>query len=292
MKIATHNGFFHADDVFAIAVLRLAGISDKVVRTRDPEILAASDMRIDVGRAYNSETGDFDHHQDEGAGHRANGLPYASFGMVWKEYGAKLCGSQEAADYIDRRLIQVLDAEDNGHSALESSIEGIVPPLVSRSLMLYNPTWEDKPTMGDYDVAFERAVEVATDLLKQEVRSAQAYAHAAEIVRKALVSTSGPLLELEGELPWREVVVTEAPNILFIVGPRVEGTWSVLAVPKRLGNYKNRKDLPAAWAGKVDAELQKATGVSDAVFCHKSRFLAVAKTRAGALKLAELALNS
>jgi len=36
--------------------------------------------------------------------------------------------------------------------------------------------------------------------------------------------------------------------------------------------------------------LAKVTGVPDATFCHNGRFLAVAKSKEGALKLAEIAL--
>ncbi len=43
--------------------------------------------------------------------------------------------------------------------------------------------------------------------------------------------------------------------------------------------------------GLRDEELQKITGVEDAVFCHKGLFLAVSKSKEGAVKLAELALS-
>ena len=49
-------------------------------------------------------------------------------------------------------------------------------------------------------------------------------------------------------------------------------------------------DLPESWAGKKDEELQQASGVSDAIFCHRGRFMAVAKTYEGVLKMAEIAL--
>jgi len=41
-----------------------------------------------------------------------------------------------------------------------------------------------------------------------------------------------------------------------------------------------------------DEELQKVSGVSDAVFCHRALFMVVAKSRAGAIQLAELALEN
>ena len=52
------------------------------------------------------------------------------------------------------------------------------------------------------------------------------------------------------------------------------------------------KDLPESWAGLRDQELINATGVSDAVFVHRNRFMAVAKNKQGAVRLAELALRS
>jgi len=93
MKVATHPGNFHADDVFAVAVLQLVHGELEIVRTRDPELQAAADVRIDVGGRHDPATGDFDHHQNGGAGERANGIRYASFGLVWREHGEALAGS-------------------------------------------------------------------------------------------------------------------------------------------------------------------------------------------------------
>ena len=97
LRVATHSGSFHADEVFALATLRLHFGVIGIIRTRDPEELAACDLRIDVGRKYDPESGDFDHHQGD-AGERANGIRYASFGLVWKSFGAQVCGSEAIAD--------------------------------------------------------------------------------------------------------------------------------------------------------------------------------------------------
>src|SRR3712207_1683731 len=97
LKVATHPGNFHADDVFAVAVLSLAEGPLEIVRTRDAEALDAADARVDVGGKSDPETGDYDHHQRGGAGERPNGIRYASFGLVWKQYGTSLAGSPEAA---------------------------------------------------------------------------------------------------------------------------------------------------------------------------------------------------
>ena len=72
--VATHPGNFHADDVFAVAVLGLVQGPLEIVRTRDESVLAAADFRVDIGSRSDPATGDFDHHQRGGAGERANGI--------------------------------------------------------------------------------------------------------------------------------------------------------------------------------------------------------------------------
>ena len=65
MKIATHNGKFHADEVFAVSLLRrLDRFKDaEIIRTRDAEILKTADVVVDVGGQYDPLTHRYDHHQ-------------------------------------------------------------------------------------------------------------------------------------------------------------------------------------------------------------------------------------
>jgi uncharacterized UPF0160 family protein len=74
MRVATHDGSFHADEVFAIAALQLLGEPVEVVRTRDRGSQAAADLRVDVGFRHDPEAGDFDHHQRDFDGVRPNGV--------------------------------------------------------------------------------------------------------------------------------------------------------------------------------------------------------------------------
>jgi uncharacterized UPF0160 family protein len=83
--------------------------------------------------------------------------------------------------------------------------------------------------------------------------------------------------------------VPEAPDALFVIYPKRQG-FGLEAVPRELGAFENRRDLPAAWGGLEGAELIAVTGVPDALFCHGKRFLAVATSQAGIERLAELAL--
>jgi uncharacterized UPF0160 family protein len=51
-------------------------------------------------------------------------------------------------------------------------------------------------------------------------------------------------------------------------------------------------DFPESWGGKKGEELAKETGICDAIFCHNLRFIAVAKSKQGAIKLAKKAVSS
>jgi len=64
----------------------------------------------------------------------------------------------------------------------------------------------------------------------------------------------------------------------------------VQCVPPEVGSFEQRKPLPEEWAGKRDADLQRVTSVSSAIFCHPGRFIAGAKYRDDALDLARQAV--
>jgi uncharacterized UPF0160 family protein len=130
VTIVAHNGQFHADDVFAVATLSiLIGDSKKIkiIRTRDEAVIQKADYVVDVGGVYDPEKNRFDHHQKGGAGKRDNGIPYASFGLVWKKFGAQVAGSKRLAEIIDERLAAPIDAIDNGVSISKEIFEGIGP---------------------------------------------------------------------------------------------------------------------------------------------------------------------
>ena len=291
MKVATHSGSFHADDVFAIAALSLLGEPIEVVRTRDAGAIAASDVRIDVGFADDPATGDFDHHQRGGAGERPNGVRYASFGLVWRAHGARLCGGDAAvADRVDRSLVQAVDANDTGQAVVAPVLDGVRPMTVSGVIGALNPTWEEELTPDEERARFDEAIALAARVLEREIASATAQQRAVRLVSDAIAGAADPrLIALDRDVPWKEVVVTTAPDALFVMYPKRQG-WGLEAVPHALGSFDNRRDLPAAWAGLDGPELARLTGVEDALFCHGKRFLVVARSREGIEALAEQAL--
>jgi uncharacterized UPF0160 family protein len=291
MQVATHPGNFHADDVFAVAVLGLVSATPlTVVRTRDEALHAAADVRVDVGGRSDPASGDFDHHQKGGAGERDNGVRYASFGLVWRAYGEQLAGRADAALSTDERPVQGVAANDTGQTISESLIGSIRPMTVSGMIAAMNAPWDASLSPEEEDARFHEAVAVATKIIENELAGSAAFWRAHQLVHDAIGRADDPrIIELDRNMPWREAVVTTAPEALFVLYPKTDG-WGLQAVPEALGGFVNRHDLPAAWAGLSGDALVAASGVEGAVFCHAARFYASAQTRDGITAMARLAI--
>ena len=291
MKIVTHDSRFHTDDVFAVAALLLVVGEVEIIRSRDPEVQATADYLVDTGMEYNPSLKHFDHHQVEGAGERENGIPYASFGLVWKEYGEKLSGGTREADLIDRTLVQAIDAHDNGVAISEYKFGGVREYTIGD---FFNSFIKSRD-QDSFNRVFTEVVDVAKELLLREIANAkQSVINENKILSIYNTTQDKRIIVLSGELTeWREVLA-KTPEALYGIHPRPDGKWSLGTVPDFTKPFYGaiRKPLPMEWAGKKDEELQKITGVSDALFAHRKLFMAAAKSKEGALKLAKLALNA
>lgn len=278
--IATHDGVFHADDVFGGAIVRLEFPDQAIVRTRKPEELAAAAFCFDVGY------GDYDHHQKGGNGARPNGVPYASAGLLWRDYGARICGSKEIAAEVDRQLIQSVDAHDNGFQ-IAAPTGSALQCTVSHVISNFNPSWDEEQ---GYDSRYFEAVSFAAQILDRAIVRAKGVVLAKEVVGQAVADAIDPrIVVLPYFVPWQEALVEASVDALLCVYPTA-GSWRVQVVPVVPGQPGARLPLPESWAGLDGDALIALTGVSDATFAHRQRFIAGAQSRNGALALAHLAL--
>ncbi len=290
-KVAVHSGKFHADDVFAVAILSLYLKKPiKIIRTRDPKVWADADYVFDVGREYDPKRNRFDHHQESFNLKRENGAPYSSAGLAWKYFGEKIAGSKEVWQKIDKEIIQPLDIEDNGVELYKSNFEGIAPYSFFDYLDAYNSTWKEK--REDSLKEFKLAVAEAKKMLEREIKRLQDESLGEKYVEDVYKKTSDKrIIVLDNNYSWEKVLV-RYPEPLFVILPDLDNdSWHAHAVGLKEFNFKNRLDFPKNWAGKENDDLAKITGVKDAIFCHKGRFIAVAKSKEGAIALAKLALN-
>jgi uncharacterized UPF0160 family protein len=293
MKIFTHSGNFHPDEVLGTAALRLLFPDAEIVRTRDIKTLEEKDREdivLDVGLKYVPEENRFDHHQEGGAGKRENGIPYASFGLIWKAYGERIAGSKRAADAIEEKLVLAIDADDNGVDTFQKASKHFKPYLLEAALISFLPTWKEKDK--SIDDAFLNAMAMAQVILKREIVKAQSFIDGEGEVEKAFQKAEDKrIVILDNNYSWRDVIAKHPETLFVIMNDGKQTTWAVSAVRKDGVTFQSRKLFPESWAGKTGSALAEVTGVPDANFCHNGRFIVVANSRDGALKLAQMAVE-
>lgn len=291
LTVVTHNGRFHPDDVFAVATLQLVfqkSHNIKIIRTRESEIIQKADIVVDVGGEYDESENKFDHHQIGGAGVRDNGIPYASFGLVWKKFGPVLCGNDEVFASIEKLLVQPTDAGDSGVEIVAKKYGDIYPYGIYNVMDTFLPSWKEK---FSFDVAFTNVVSFAKRIIQREIILQNDKLSAGVLIDKAYEeSTDKRLIILSGYYPFSDYV-KNFPELLFIVFFDVD-QWALKTIKVDTNSFTDRKKLPESWAGKSGEEFEKVTGVAGAVFCHINRFIAKAKTKEAILKLAEIALEN
>ena len=308
MKIGTHNGIFHADDVLACAILKVLHPNAAIIRTRDAGKLAECDILVDVGHVYDPSTRRFDHHQDDAPVPRPNGVKYSSAGLVWKHYGQRCLTLFEAdwglempgatLDEVDLHFIQPVCAHDNGQALYAPSAQkfsGVRPLTFSVLLAQQNPVHEERPNAFMRFNRFTMAVEMAREFLYAAVLNELSALNVEPMVAKAIAEQQHEEIIVFPRYPgvrWRDAVLDSAPRAVYVMFPNLEGYWQVIGVPVEQGSYTLVKPLPATWGGLKDTQLQEVTGVSDAMFAHRNAFLAIARGYDGARQLAEIALKA
>ena len=295
IKLVTHDGSFHADDIFAAAALSIMlsnkGETFEIIRTRDQKIINNADYVFDLGRIYKENLNRFDHHQTGGAGER-EGIPYSSFGLVWKKFGGEITGNKKITDIIERKLVMPVDVNDNGVDLYKNNFPNIFPYTLQDVFAIFSPTaFEDL----DKNKQFMEALAWAKEILQREIKKAKDQIEIAKIIRNFFKKTKDKKLIIIDKPKVSRFEIWDAlQNFLeplFVVYGDKED-WSIVAMRKEKNSFGSRKNFPISWGGLSYKDLQKITGVSNAVFCHRALFMAVAKSKEGAVKLAQLAIES
>ncbi len=254
----THAGKFHADDVFATALLQILRPDIRITRG----FVVPDDFD---GIVYDIGFGMFDHHQ-EPREYRPNGIPYAAFGLLWRVLGPGLVGERQAR-LIDENFIQPLDLNDN--TGEQNSL--------CDAIGFFNPVWDSKE---DQDTCFFKAVAVAKQILENQIDSANAVNRADEKVQQAYKNSRDGIVVLPCYLPWKNgLYKTDA---LFVIYPSQRGGWSAQCVT----DHKTKKPklpFPQSWAGQPQEVIEQKSGIEGISFCHASRFLITAKDKETAL---------
>lgn len=295
--LVTHTGGFHADELLSSVVLTRLFPQARIVRSRAPEWITPGADRIiyDVGGAYDADARVFDHHQ-RGAPRRDDDQPYSSFGLVWKHFGRDYLAALGLSDAhieplhasFDAGFVLPVDLVDNGAISPSGPLAGLTLPVLLETL---KPVFDETDPEAETR-AFHAALAIARSFVEAKIAQGAAKLRAEGIVWQAITAAGQrKVLELPMGMPFRPAIVKAgADHLLFVVHPR-DKDWCLTTIRRADDGFEVRADLPAAWAGLTDGDLEAASGVTGASFCHNGRFIAAAKTREAALALAELAVR-
>ena len=271
----THNGKFHADDVFSAALLLYLNPEIRIFRGNQvPENFTG--VVFDIGR------GRYDHHQKDSR-IRENGIPYAAFGLLWEELGADILG-EELAEKFDESFVQPLDNNDNtGEKNELASLIGS-----------FNPAWDSE---DNNDEAFFQAVSVAGMILNHKFERYLGNERADQRVNELLKAKEEQ--SLENAEDSRILVLPEfipcqkrlsETQIAFVIFPSNRGGYCIQPQKKEYSmNYKC--SFPSEWLGLEGEELVQATGLESASFCHKGGFLMTMGALEDALEVCRISLR-
>ena len=245
-KIGTHNRLFHADEVTAIAMVKVfTGSNPTIIRTRDKDVLDGvlqeGGILIDVSGEYDPEKGIFDHHHSKDG---VNGK--ASAGII-----------ADALDITEERyplltsLIRDVDAQDLG-------IRRNPDFHYSNIIASHNVLADD---YVDNDDAFEKALRFAVDyitaLKKQDELN---FFYKKEVEETTKKEIDGIKVAIRGKskefVPAVEFV---GKADLVLSWDKLQECWSLQTVPLVKGDFKSK---------------YKIVSVGNPVFVHPAGFIA------------------
>ena len=165
-KVVTHDTSFHADEVIAVAMLKLAGFEFELIRTRKPEILAEAitdknTLILDVGGNYNPEMLNFDHHQDREL--------QSAAGLIYGHYKNLLCPA-DAQPYFER-FISSIDAMDTNRDNI-FGLWDTLPKGFRNTSGIIGGFNRDMTNPAEQNKQFQIAVDFAIAIVQNEIYSA------------------------------------------------------------------------------------------------------------------------
>lgn len=324
LRIATHNGRFHADEVMAAAIL--AKLFNEALPRHDfcftwellrldrhDPLLQEAEILIDIGREYDPARGRFDHHQKGGAGKRMQvrvggeleDVTFSTCGLVWYACGRLITGEYDAVDRfpaferLDWRLFRGVDASDNGYQMAQSistrlsdgttQTLGGSPLHISQQIAEFNRDYNDSNLQQrQFDKALNMAETVFDNTLWQTLQSVKSRTRVLELIDNHLQTATEPkLLVLEETIDWRDHLLhlPKARRIRVVVTPYNANSWCVHLL-SRNGEVPLR--APCAWRGLEGAALEHVIGVAGVMFCHNSGHMVRTRTKEAALAVAKM----
>lgn len=216
--IATHNKMMHADEITAIALLKIFTNDEYIIQrvSHDTNDFSKYDFVIDIGKKFNGIKY-FDHHQYKGG--------KSSAGLIWDYLG--MSGQYPKIS----KLIELVDKNDVG-------IEKAKCFEYSSLLKCFN---HSNLNSKEQDAQFEKAVDFAITILSSMKSSQEELNEAKNIVANSYIFDGNPkIIELDKFNPhWTTYINGEVTPLIKAVvwEDEEENNWKVKIVPQRLGSF-------------------------------------------------------
>lgn len=249
MKYYTHSGLFHQDETLAYAILKKAGICSSFERLIDLTKIPNDGIVGDIGRVYDPKQLLFDHHQEYLK--RDDGYPLATAGLIWNYYGRTLLKDYSYVDQlwkrVDNSFIKFVDA---GDTSTDFEVSG---KCEAGDLSVYT-TFEVIRSLNYHDVKnhqmqaiqFQKAVDFLTYVLESVIERESQILYSMNMFSVYVKEEEdGKLLILDRFLDWKEPVLENYPNALFIIKPSAHpgSEYSMEGIPLDKKTRKLRKEI-------------------------------------------------
>ena len=255
----THSGIFHADDVFAAALLQ---------KIADFEIHRVSELPVDIPEdsvVFDIGKGQFDHHQDKKE-YRDNGIEYASFGKLWRVVWPLVVSTKKEYYTIDQEICQCIDGSDTG--------TGEGDYMITNTIKAFNPPWYNN-SIEEEEKGFLEAIKFATIIIDKHISRIINDDKADVIVQTALMGaelTSNPdIVILDQYAPWKSILIPSKAKFVIYPSIRGDGEYNVQTVPERWNSNYRKCLFPYKWANATPQQLNSM--VKGLKFCHQNRSL-------------------
>lgn len=279
--VITHDGIFHADEVTAVALIKLLNPEIEVIRSRDKSVIAlgkddANTIVLDTGGELNPAKLCFDHHQDLSL--------RSSAGLIWETYKDEIFQAHEIVEpaqieHMYNKInpfvsaIDDWDVNGNGVIQLWKKLPTELKNYNHFSLIVasFNRNMTDAKEQLSQ---FMTAVSFATEMIKNQFYSAnKAFEAEKNWENREMLSPKVAYFPVYCSV-WKEKI-SEEPELSFSITPNPQG-FSI--------DSKDSEAFPLPTA----EEIKNLIGEENLVFCHAGRFKAIVKDEESYKKIANV----
>ena len=283
MKFITHSKTFHADDVFASAILAVNyGKSnffrnfERRLKITSHELNDPSVIIYDIGRVYDVGKSNYDHHQIDCPRYYRD-YKHCAASLLWDKFAFSLITKAGVIDNQQNNLIKKIMFTklfkpialiDNGQ------LKGDHRDLCTLSAVVgaFNRAWKDPQEITDKK--FIKVVLIAINIFKEMLKNTIDNLDAESKVFES--KAIGNILIFDQYYPWRSHLYKrgDSDDLLFVIYPSERVGYNVQTIPIDKYTFTNRKDLPSSWLSNPPVGCH---------FVHNELFLAAFDTFDNAL---------